>query len=523
MAKKYRNTKKQENLPAINDLASAISDGLRQVARKPNLLLYQPHEKQELFHVSARKGKLYIGGNRSGKTTGGVVEDLYWLRGDHPFRRTPKPPVAGRCVTVDFKNGLDKIILPEFKRWVYPSLLVNGSWEDSYSSADRVLTLSNGSWIEFMSYEQNLEKFAGTSRDFVHFDEEPPKSIFGECKARLIDRKGSWWITMTPVEGITWVYDELYRPAKENKDRLIELVEVNMWDNPHLSQDEIDEFLSGLDEEERRYRGTGEFIPIGGLVYNKFNGDTHIIDPIDISSLPKGTALYASMDHGYNNPTAWYWHAVLPDGTIITFKEWYRSGVVIANHAAQVKLIEQEIGLGEPILRVGDPAITQRSPVNGMSIQMLYSIEGVNIAFKRLDFHAGVDKVNTYLEQVKWLITSDCVNLINEIRKYRWKPYESQKLRDRSNKREEPMKKDDHGCDACRYLFSFMPDLKPIREEERRMSLSKEEIAAMIGPGTTFRPEKPFFTDPNFDPERVASSFNPWNKQPIDPILGGIY
>lgn len=509
--------KKEDSLPPVAELASSVASGLKQVARYPNLLQYQPHEKQQLFHASQKKGRLYIGGNRSGKTTGGVAEDLFWLRGNHPNRRVPEPPVAGRVVTVDFKNGLDKIILPEFKRWVYPSLLINGSWEDSYDSTKRILTLANDSWVEFMSYEQDLDKFAGTNRDFIHFDEEPPKSIFGECKARLVDRGGSWWITMTPVDGITWVYNELYVPASEKFDPLIDVIEVNMWDNPHLSNEAIEDLLSGLDPEERRFRGTGEFVPIGGLIFDKFDFNNHVIDPLE--AIPKNGALYASMDHGYNNPTAWLWHIVLPDGTIITFKEWYRSQVTISNHAERVKEIEKAIGMGEPILRVGDPAITQRSPVNGLSVQMIYSIEGVNIVFRKLDFKSGVDKVNTYLEQNKWYVTSDCVNLLKEIRTYRWKPYDSPKNRDKNNKREEPMKKDDHACDSVRYLFSFMPDLQPMQVSKKQRLLTKDDLAAMMKAGTTFDPRQIYDVDHNLT---APSSKNPWN-QPIDSVLGGIY
>lgn len=520
MARNSRGRKpKVEELPPISEMESAISSGLKQVARTPNLLQYHPHDKQFPFHSSMKKGRLYIGGNRSGKTTAGVAEDLFWLRGNHPLRKVPEPPVAGRLVTVDFKNGLDKIILPEIKRWIYPSLLINGSWEDSWSANDRVLTLSNDSWLEIMSYEQDLDKFAGTSRDFTHFDEEPPKSIFGECKARLIDRKGSWWMTMTPVDGVTWVYNEIYIPGKENTDQAIEVFEVDMFDNPHLSDEEIQEFLSGLDEEERRYRGKGEFVAIGGLIFDKFDEKVHIIDPIDPHNFPPRTALYASMDHGYNNPTAWLWHAVLPDGTVITFREWYKSQMTIAKHAERVLEVEKELAMGDPVLRVGDPAITQRSPVNGISVQMTYAIEGVNIIFRKLDFKSGVDKVNTYLEQHKWFITRDCPNLLRERRTYRWKPYDSMKNRDKNNKREEPMKKDDHACDSARYLFSIMPDLEPIAPSSRKRALSKEEIAAMMSPGTTFNPALLYDIDENL---LKPSHSNPWN-QPIDSILGGIY
>jgi phage terminase large subunit-like protein len=153
------------------------------------------------------KGRQLLGGNRAGKTVAGVCEDVMWLTGQHRFREVPPPPIRGRIIAVDFNQGVDKIILPELAKWIPPSLLINGSWEDSYSSRLRTLTLSNNSFVELMSYEMDLEKFAGTSRHFIHFDEEPNQAIFNENMARLVDTGGSWWMTMTPVNGMTWTYD----------------------------------------------------------------------------------------------------------------------------------------------------------------------------------------------------------------------------------------------------------------------------------------------------------------------------
>ena len=153
------------------------------------------------------------------------------------------------------------------------------SWEDSYHAAKHVLTLENDSELEIMSYEQDLDKFAGVPRHFIHFDEEPPKNIFGECKARLVDYRGSYWLTMTPVDGMTWTYDEIFEPGM-NGDPLIDVIVVDMTDNPHIDQDEIADFLSGLDAEERIIRGKGEYIAIGGLVFKFFDSQKHVIAPV---------------------------------------------------------------------------------------------------------------------------------------------------------------------------------------------------------------------------------------------------
>lgn len=228
-------------------------------AASVNLLTYRAHEKQKIFHSSEHDIRLYIGGNRSGKTLGGVVEDIWWLRKDHPYQRLPigAEPTRGRVVAVDFDNGVKKIILPIFANVVPKSLLINGSWTDSYNGQEKKLTLANRSFVEFMSYDQDLDKFAGTSRHFVHMDEEPPKPIYTENYARIIDTNGRLWITMTPVEGMTWIYETIYEPGILRKNRNVKVIVVDMLDNPHLSEEARQKFIDSLDSEdvEARVRG----------------------------------------------------------------------------------------------------------------------------------------------------------------------------------------------------------------------------------------------------------------------------
>ena len=489
MAKKKNNDRGDEF--SLDKILATVASGLNQGARKPNIFGYQPHAKQILFHSSVKKGRQYVGGNRSGKTTGGIAEDIYWLTGTHPYRKTPEPPVIGRICTVDFKNGVDKIILPNLRQWLPTSYLKNGSWEDSYNSAKHLLTLENDSELEIMSYEQDLDKFAGVPRHFIHFDEEPPKNIFGECKARLVDYRGSYWLTMTPVDGMTWTYDEIFEPGLAG-DPLIDVIVVDMMDNPHIDQEEIADFLSGLDAEERIIRGKGEYIAIGGLVFKFFDSSRNVIDPV-VPTGP-GWTYYESLDHGFNNPTAWVWHAVHNDGTVVTFDEHYKSEMTVEQHAqvvlAKEQMYREKYGIS-PYLRIADPAVKQRSAVTGYSIQIEYSLQGLDLALGTLrSVDAGLNRMNTYFQNNKWFITSNCTNGLKEIRKYKRKTFMSAKMAERNNKQEEPMKKDDHWIDSSRYFFSFMPELAPLKAGEAP-SMSKEDVAKLMGAGTTFDMSRP--------------------------------
>jgi len=457
-------TKKAEGPRNALEAFRVIGEQLNTAVNRPNVNGYRPHNKQVIFHSATTRTRLYIGGNRSGKTTGGVVEDIWWLTGRHPYRETPPTPVRGRINCVDFVNGVESIVKPELARWLPPSELINGSWEDSYDKYTRTLTLDNGSFVEFKSYDQDLDKFAGTSRHFIHYDEEPPKVIYTENRARLIDTGGSEWFTMTPVEGMTWVFEDIFEPGTTGNED-ITVVTVDMTENPHINQGEVQSFLASLDSDEREARVHGKFVMIGGLIYKNFDpkpGGIHVLSKFP--HISKEATIVASLDHGYNNPTAWLWHAIYPDGNVITFHEHYRSGMIIEEHAKAVREFNARVIKRAPDYYVGDPSIRNVDPISGTSIHEEYQKYGIPITLGNNDVAAGILRVSAYLRpdkngRSKWHVSQNCNYLIKEMTRYRWKTYSSKKLAADHNVFDQPHKKDDHACDSLRYFFMSRPDL----------------------------------------------------------------
>lgn len=443
-----------------------LGQKLKQTVKRPNINSYGPHSKQEEFHKSISMVTQYIGGNRSGKTTGGVCEDIWYAKGEHPYKRIPEAPNAIRVCASDFKVGHGQVLLPELSRWCPPSLLKNGSWEDSFKKEPPELHFSNGSFIEFKSYEQDLVKFAGTSRDLVHHDEEPPQDIWNENMMRIIDCGGRMTMTMTPVEGMTWTYDDIYlkgKPADNSDgDPNYTVIEADMLDNPYIGEVEAQMALSGLNKEERAAREHGTYVMIGGLMYPQFNPNFHVIDPG--FEIPKTWNIYASMDHGLSNPTAWLWHTVSPKGQVITFFEYYENEKTVEEHAVAVHKINHQLGR-LPTYNVGDPSIKNRNAISMTSVQQEYIKNGVFIILGNNDVMAGVNRVRSYLNPGKdshpmWIITRNCEKLIWEMGRYRKKKYASSKVAAEHNAPEEPIDRDNHALDASRYFMMSRPDLR---------------------------------------------------------------
>jgi len=483
----------RQNIVSKDDLIASVVTGLRTAAVRPNVLGYVPHAKQEKFHRYSKKGRLYIGGNRSGKTTAGVVEGIWRLTGKHPWAKppfiaTPERPIRGRVVGVDYPNGIEKILLPEYARWCPQSELYGGTWEKAYQAKLRVLRFKNGSTVEFMSYDQDVDKFAGTSRDFTHFDEEPPEAIYNECIARLIDTGGPWWLTMTPVEGMTWIYDRIYLPGTEGKVDHIAVIEAHMKENPHLNQNEVELYLSSIDDpQERRARGEGKFVQLGGLVFKTFDPTIHVKDPdspgyIPLDELKKSDwKWYCSLDHGFNNPTAVLWHAVHYSNRVVTFDEHYQDQWTIDQHSEAIKKKIIEHGRA-PDIFVCDPALRQKNGITGTSAQFEYNKLGLPFMLGNNDVNLGISRINQYLREIDgnpphWTIYQNCPNLIREMARLRWKTYTSKKVASQNNRQDAIHKKDDHAPDSARYFFTMLPDLAPDKEDEKKKNEWRQQFS----------------------------------------------
>src|SRR5207244_2278398 len=62
--------------PVEREEARKLLEALQQKYEANPLLRYEPHPKQKLFHATSVYTKVFYGGNRSGKTTAGIVDDI---------------------------------------------------------------------------------------------------------------------------------------------------------------------------------------------------------------------------------------------------------------------------------------------------------------------------------------------------------------------------------------------------------------------------------------------------------------
>ena len=431
------------------------------------------HLKQIAFHKCPKKNRWVFGGNRSGKTECGAVETIWLARGIHPYREN-KPDIECWVVSLSTQVQRDvaqsKILHYLNKDWIEDIVMLSGKKSAMNMGVIDFITIRNVfggiSKIGFKSCDQGREKFQGTSLDFVWFDEEPPLDIYLECKMRVLDKCGDIFATMTPLKGLSWVYNLIY--LNENNDPEVWHEHISWQDNPFLNKKEIESFQKTLSSDELESRCYGNFVGNGGMVYSEFDENVNVIDPFDIPNDWQDTI---SIDPGLNNPLSAHWYAVDYDNNIYVVAEHFEAGKSVEYHSNKIKEISSRLGWKKSfkgfIEALIDSAANQRTLSGEKSVTELFYDNGILVNPRvNKDLFSGINRVKSYfknsLGESKLFIFRTCTNLIREIKGYFWGSGDA------------PLKKDDHSLDELRYYIMSRPE-NSIKEQQKTIIQKDKE------------------------------------------------
>ncbi len=435
------------------------------------------HKKQMMFHKCSKKNRWVFGGNRTGKTECGAVETVWLARGIHPYKenKTTSGWVVSLSKQVQRDVAQAKILHYLRPDWIEKIVVNSGSQDSPESSIIDFILVKNVfgevSKIGFRSCDQGREKFQGASLDYVWFDEEPPFEIYQECRMRVLDKCGILFGTMTPLKGLTWVYNQIY--LNENNDNDVWYEQMEWADNPFLNEDEIKNLSSSLSQEELESRRYGKFMQNGGLVYPEFDPNIHVIEPFDV---PLDWQDNIAIDPGLKNPLSAHWYAVDFDGNVYVVAEHFQAGVDVSTHANRIKEICKKLhwktASNGMISALIDSAAEQRTLASSSSVVDLFYREGILVNPKvNKDLFSGISVVKRYLKDANGdahlFIFKNCVNLISELKSYWW------------GKEDAPIKKDDHCLDELRYYLMDKEkslSVKKTGQEKSLLQKNKEKL-----------------------------------------------
>lgn len=441
------------------------------------------HKKQIIFHKSQKRNRWVFGGNRSGKSECGAVEVVWLARGIHPYRQNIKD-CAGWVVSLSNrvqKEVAQKKILEYLDRsWIEDIIMTTGKKDSPKFGVVETIIVKNVfgglSTISFKSCEEGREKFQGASLDFVWFDEEPPKSIYDECVMRVLDRSGIIFGTMTPLKGLTFVYDEIYLNSAGDPE--IFYIFMEWADNPFIPKKEVERLTKNMSASELQSRRYGQFIDQNcGLVYAEFDPNVHIVEPFNV---PLHWQEMISIDPGLNNPLSCHWYAVDGDGNIFVVAEHYEAGRNIEYHAAKIKEISDALnwhrGRGGMLECLIDSAANQRTLAASKSVSELFFDYGIAVNPRvNKDLFSGISRVKSLLKnadgEARLFIFKNCVNMIREIKGYRW------------GSGDLPTKRDDHAMDELRYFVMSRPDPNVLPQKKSEVQIDKERLIRKLKRG----------------------------------------
>lgn len=435
--------------------------------------MYEPQEKQMLFHLSPCPRRALFGGNRVGKTTAGGMEFLYHVTGLYPDwypeAQKLKGPVKGRIIAKDFQKGVGEVISPFMNEWLDSSMIAR-KVKNPMGIATKY-ELKNGSVFDILTHEQSTEQFEGWRGHIAWFDEPPPREKYVATLRGLIDYSGRHWLTLTPLTQ-PWIYDEVYT-ALDKAYTFVTVIDIR--ENKYLTEKDIADFEKTLTEEEKSARLHGKFLHLTGLIYKEFDSQVHIIDPPDIK--PHWTR-YMAIDPHERTPTAVLWLAVDEKDNHYIYDELKLADMDVKMMAEAI--ISQE-GMMPAKVKLIDPhADKDNIAAGGFNVRKELMRHGVFTQRANSDPMLGKARIRqaltprfsavTRMSTPQLHVSKYCVSTIYEFQHYIWEEYKRNK--EEYSLKEIAKKKNDHFMDCLRYIYNFGPRYVAVDQEEEEITYS---------------------------------------------------
>ncbi len=428
---------------------------------------FKPLPKQLAFIQSGSRECCYAGGFGSGKTLSGAFKALVAAL-QHPGT----VGLVARQTSGALADNTQKIILDgDDKPPVIPADLVARRSEKHGTT----ITLHNGSEILFRSFQDwNETKLLGPNYGFVYVDEvtECTERVWLAFLSRLRHPAGpeQAWATTNP-NGHDWVWRR-FHPGSGQPEAGAFLVHAPTEENPHLSPAYVAWLRAQPAEWQKRFVDAS-FDTASGQIWAEWDSQIHVVPQFE---LPDSWRRLESLDHGRRNPTAVLWAAVDHDSSLVVFDGYYEPGLV-EQHATAIKATR---GLWPYPPVQADPSVFVRG-FDGQCVADEYARHGITLARAANDVATGLNRVSEWLTRREgepfpgwhpWagtlgpdgrgsprLFVMDAAGTLplrQEIPDYRWRDL-SPAVESRADQPEEPRKKDDHACDALRYLVMSRP------------------------------------------------------------------
>jgi len=207
----------------------------------------------------------------------------------------------------------------------------------------------------------------------------------------------------------------------------------------------------------------GKWVQAEGVVYEEYDRAVNLVDRFDV---PDSWTRYLVVDFGFNNPFVAQWWAEDPDGALVRYREIYHTGLLVEDAAKEIA----ELSKGEPRWR---KVVCDHDAEGRATLERHLGV--VTTAAKK-NVSLGIQHVKTRLRKGPngkpgMYAMRDSLVSRDPALEAKKKPCSTDQeydgyVWDTSNKQkkgEQPVKENDHGMDAERYMVAEidLPDEKP--------------------------------------------------------------
>ena len=306
-----------EMVEMVTSLKATLTKERETRASQARLGSYRPYPKQQEFHDAGatHRERLFLAGNRCGKTMAGGFETAMHLSGLYPEwwkgKRFEKPTrVWAAGVTGESTRDVVQAKLfgsPDRREdWgtgAIPKRLIGDVMTGrGIGNAIDMASIKHvsGGWssLSFKSFEKGREKWQGAALEVVFMDEEPPSDIYYEALTRTNETQGVIFITCTPLLGMSDVMQMFLMGDKEASDRVV--IQAGIEDAGHFTVEDRERIIRSYPAFERDARTRG--IPQLG------SGRVFPVNQDDITcesfQIPDHWPQIVGLDFGWDHPSA---------------------------------------------------------------------------------------------------------------------------------------------------------------------------------------------------------------------------
>lgn len=202
----------------------------------------------------------------------------------------------------------------------------------------------------------------------------------------------------------------------------------------------------------------GRWAAAEGMVYAHWEPGTHLIDRC---AIPADWRRYRVIDFGYTNPFVCQWWAMDGDGRLYRYRELYRTQSLVSDHAADI--LRHSAG-ERYVATIADHDAEDRATLHAAGIPTVAAYKAVGVGIQAVQSRlapAGDGRPRLFLlrdsligRDERLVAAKKPLCTEQEIDGYVW-----EKSADGRPVKEAPVKVDDHGCDALRYMCAFAEGL----------------------------------------------------------------